>query len=390
MMIVMPIILNHKNLLSYLRELNVLPEMREQNISVDLMLSKRFKWILGWGNTSIIVKQGAIYKEYYSEALVSNEYIKSKLITDSCNLAVSMIHYSKDDSIIIYVCPPKHSILGSHSSSHKLLLSIEVAAQIGKSLRNLHKVDVAPARSLGLCTQILPYKDYLLSEVTPQTGLHSPVEILAFLRSYQEDHEFIDDVSALIGNDSHECIIHGSPKFRNIIINTSTLDTDSSNKKDLALKLIDWEMCCWGDPSYDLGSIISDYLLLWLKSIRFRSKAEIPQSLKTAGIPLDQIHAPINELVRSYLHDAVKSEEQHSNFIRKAIKYAGLCLICNILQSIENEWGFTNSDVCTLQIARSLICKTENSFTSIFGCSEEQLCNQLVRNEEKDHFSLAS
>jgi hypothetical protein len=379
-MIVMPIILNHENLLSYLRDLSLLPEMREQDISVNLMLSKKSNWILEWGNTSIVIKQGSSYKDYYSEALVVNEYIKNKLIANFCDLAAGIIHYNKDDSIIVYACPPKHSILGSHSSSHKLLLSSEVAAQIGRLLRNLHQVDVAPVESLGLQAQTFPYKDYLLSEVTPETVLHSPVEILAFLRSYQEDHEFIDNVSALIENDKRECIIHGNPKFRNIIINTSTSDEGFSNKKSHTMKLIDWEMCCWGDPSYDLGSIISDYLLLWLKSIKFRSKAEIPQSLRTASIPLNQIHIPINELIGSYFYDAVKSGEQYSS-LRKAIKYAGLCLICNILHSIENEWNFTNSDVCTLQIARSLICKTENSFTSIFGCSEEQLYIQLVRDE---------
>ncbi|MGH2413466.1 MAG: phosphotransferase family protein, partial [Microcystaceae cyanobacterium] len=39
---------------------------------------------------------------------------------------------------------------------------------------------------------------------------------------------------------------------------------DSSNN---IVRLIDWERSAWGDPAFDLGTLITSYLQIWLSSL---------------------------------------------------------------------------------------------------------------------------
>jgi Ser/Thr protein kinase RdoA (MazF antagonist) len=63
-----------------------------------------------------------------------------------------------------------------------------------------------------------------------------------------------------------EAVIHGDLKWDNCLVNVH------QNGGEL-LRLIDWESAAPGDPCWDIGSALSQYLSVWLSSIPNRASA---------------------------------------------------------------------------------------------------------------------
>jgi len=62
--------------------------------------------------------------------------------------------------------------------------------------------------------------------------------------------------------------------------------------------LIDWEACSWGDPAFDLGTLLASYLRIWLSSLIVDPTLELAESLSLAMIPLEEIQPSILALIR--------------------------------------------------------------------------------------------
>jgi hypothetical protein len=141
------------------------------------------------------------------------------------------------------------------------------------------------------------------------------------------------------------------------------------------LRLIDWERSTWGDPAFDLGTLIASYLQIWLNSLVVDPSISLEASLRIAGTPLEKLQPSLIALIRAYLNHFPITLEHYPDFLKRTIQYAGLALIQQIVGTIQHQKYFGNSSICLLQVAKSLLCRPETSFSSIFGITEAELKN---------------
>ena len=108
-------------------------------------------------------------------------------------------------------------------------------------------------------------------------------------------------------------------------------------------------------------------MLLWLSSLVISQTLTIEESLRLAATPLAQIQPSINALIVAYLDTFPEIVEDRPDFLKHVIQFAGLALIQQIQAMIQYQKSFGNMGICMLQVAKSLLCRPEESMQTVFG-----------------------
>lgn len=170
------------------------------------------------------------------------------------------------------------------------------------------------------------------------------------------------------------CLTHNDLKLANILLRKdweNGLDSD-------AIRFIDWEFCGWGDPAYDLASIIASYLEIWLDSLVASNSMDITEMLRLAVTPLEYVQPSIKQVLSVYLEKFPEILEHYPDFLRQVMKFSGLVLLEGIQTSVYNRAPFDNTGICKLQVAKTLLLHPKQSVKTICGVPESELLPQLV------------
>ncbi|MDJ0703180.1 MAG: hypothetical protein QNJ46_07870 [Leptolyngbyaceae cyanobacterium MO_188.B28] len=139
------------------------------------------------------------------------------------------------------------------------------------------------------------------------------------------------------------------------------------------VRLIDWEKFKWGDPAYDLGTLIAGYLKLWLRSLVVNTAIDVETSLRLAKTPLEQIQPSLIALTQAYFEHFPAILERRPDFFRRVLQFAGFILIKKIWIKIDCRKPFDNRGICMLQAAKTLLCHPEQSIPVVFGITASEL-----------------
>jgi Phosphotransferase enzyme family len=169
------------------------------------------------------------------------------------------------------------------------------------------------------------------------------------------------------------CLTHGDLKLDNILVNLSITDTESN-----PIRFIDWEKFFWGDPAYDLATIIECYLKIWLKSLLVSSAIDINLSLKLASTPLEAMQPSLVALITNYLAHFPQILADTPYFCQRLMQLTGYIAINKIVQHLESHIPFDNRSICTLQVAKTLLCRPQEAFAFVFGRSEAEILNGVA------------
>jgi hypothetical protein len=158
----------------------------------------------------------------------------------------------------------------------------------------------------------------------------------------------------------------------------NTLIHSRWNQLDNCLvKLIDWEACGWGDPAFDLGTMLASYLEIWLSSLVIDATLELEESLQLAMTPLEDIQPSLVALLQAYLNAFPMILDYNCDFLVRVIKFTGLALIHQIQNRIKNYKCFDNCDIYKLQLAKNILTKPEQSIVSILGVDESVIVSSI-------------
>ncbi|MDZ8104896.1 MAG: aminoglycoside phosphotransferase family protein, partial [Nostoc sp. DedQUE12a] len=123
----------------------------------------------------------------------------------------------------------------------------------------------------------------------------------------------------------------------------------------------------------------ASYLEIWLKSLVVDPTIELEESLNLALIPLEILQPSMIALIRSYLNAFPMILEYRSDFISRVLQFAGLALIHQIQNIITCRKYFSNTEICMLQVAKSLLIMPEQAVLTIFGISQSEIVNPVVK-----------
>ncbi|WP_414528484.1 phosphotransferase [Nodularia chucula] len=322
--------------------------------------------------------------EFFNEWLFHELLQQFPVIGNIATLSPLVLHFDEDNSIIVRNYLSEYSELGKFYNQNDIFPP-EIATAIGTTLAELHHATFQH-REYRNFMATAPQGQFRYSFYNPAQGLDSitpeifgkvPTEALKFYRLYQRYESLVSAIANLGYEWQPCCLTHNDLSLNNILIHSRWHHLDNC-----LVRMIDWEACGWGDPAFDLGTLIASYLRIWLSSLVVDPTIEFEESLHLAMTPLEMLQPSLQALIRAYLNAFPMILEYRSDFVVQVVKFTGLALINQIQASINYGKYFGDREICMLQFAKNLLTIPEESLVNIFGLSESEIVKPWAKIHE--------
>ncbi|NES87625.1 MAG: aminoglycoside phosphotransferase family protein [Moorea sp. SIO2B7] len=376
--------LSSSNVGDYLAQLNLCHDLKLQ---IEPVAAKNFNLLVTFSDgKKILVKQerqnqqgktaGEFQHEWRIQALLQRfpqlDYLRPFL--------PRILHFDADNSIMVFRYLDQYQDLADFYTKEKSFPTA-IASEIGTILATIHRATMKHQEygdffaQENLIPNQAPKLISNLERISPEIFGQVPADGLKFFALYQRYDSLGKAIADTGNNFTPCCLTHNDLKLNNILLHTNW--KHESN----IIRLIDWERSSWGDPGFDLGSLIASYLQIWLSSLVVSQSLSIEESLRLATTPLEQLQPAIASLTIAYLKTFPEIIEHRPDFLKRVVQFTGLALIQQIQAMIQYQKSFGNTGICMLQVAKSLLCRPEQSMSTIFG-------NAVVEMSQYFHYLL--
>ena len=154
-----------------------------------------------------------------------------------------------------------------------------------------------------------------------------------------------------------QSFIHGDLSGENILLPLSAA-------KDPIVKLVDWEFCGWGDPLWDIGTLLGQFLFQWLQSLQPIGSANLGDLLSATQIKQQDLLSALSSTWLNYCGGRGESSDMDS--LRKALRYAGVFLLNRGFAWVSCHGILNTSSYLALQVARTILTDTDTIMTALF------------------------
>jgi hypothetical protein len=385
----MAFLLSSQNVFEYLIHQGICSPENKAESKIELKPAKNFNLLITLPTSKqILIKQ----ERYNQSGKTYGEFVNEWRIHDLCcqfpDLQTLHPHLSEaldfnlQDSIIIFNYLKDYLDLADFYATGNNFYS-QIATSLGATIALIHK---STWRREDYREFLQNYQGGMnekrtdltanLDKITPEIFSWVPGDGLKFFALYQR----YDSLSKAIAHLNHTytpcCLAHNDLKLNNIL-----LSSDWQQSKDCIIRIIDWEKSNWGEPASDLGTLISSYLQIWLQSMITSKTIALEESLRLATTPLEVIQPSIAALAIAYLNHFPEILSASHNFLLRVVQFAGLALIETIQAKIQHEKVFDNSGICMLQVAKTLLCRPEQSIPTVFGMAALELTHRAIGRE---------
>jgi hypothetical protein len=388
----MTFLLSSDNIFDYLVRHKLCTLEDRSAIQVTAKEYKNFNLLANLGNKrSLLVKQerpdarqsnrNALWHEWRI-----HEFVRHFPELHNLESSISeVVHFDLENSIVVLNYFENYNDLDRfYTDRQNQFFPTAIAASLGTTLAAFHKSTLA--------SQI--YRDFLIQSPNPGDsarirtpnflrglervgpGVFSRISTdgLEFWKLYQRYESLHKSIVELCETFDPCCLTHNDLGFRNILLDLSWNDpvTEPPNTVPI-VRLIDWEFFSWGDPAYDLATVLSGYLKIWLRSLIVSSAIDIQLSLQLATTPLEKVQPSMVAILRSYVAYFPEILERYPNFLNRVMQFTGLILIKRIQGKLEQLDPFDNTSICILQVAKALLCNPKQSIFNVLGIEGAEL-----------------
>jgi Phosphotransferase enzyme family len=369
----MVFLLDRTNIWGYLADLGY--QLSPPN-RLEPIAAKNFNLlIIGADDLQLLVKQERHNKEGKAIGEFMAEWQIHQLIADFPRLqhwqycTSELLHFDRDNSILVFRYLNDYRDL-SNFYTQENIFDDRIAQKLGTVLASFHRDTYHRAiyrLALGKDrrhseTSIVKALIRNLEHLTPEIFGIVPDDGLKFYTLYQR-YDSLGQALVELGDAVRACCLtHNDLKLNNILLHNEWEQLESQ-----IVRIIDWERADWGDPAFDLGTLIASYLQMWLGSLVVSKSLSIEESLSLAITPLDRIQPSIAALVQAYLQAFPDILTDRPDFLVRVIQFAGLGLIQGIQAGVDYQKTLGNSGIAQLQVAKSLLCRPERSMLTVFG-----------------------
>jgi thiamine kinase-like enzyme len=383
----MSFLLSSENTPHYLLDSNLIAKEKFKNLQVNAGgYGKNFNLLVTLSSKQkLMVKQ----ERHFRNGETANEFINEwqfhqllhnfKELNQLLLTVSEAIHFDEECSILVYKYLHDYLDLSKFYAKENIF-PILISSTIGRTIANIHRQTLDshnyskfyqfPQKSSAYI-----YNSILnLERLSPKIFGSVPEDCLKFFVLYQRFKSLRSAIDELTQNWLFCCVTHNDLKLNNVLLHQDWQGFLQVEKQQESLiRLIDWERSAWGDPAWDLGTLVASYLQLWLNALIADPSISIEESIKLSTTPLKIVQPSIIILIKSYLQNFPEILQRCPNFLQRVIQSAGLALIESIRAQIEHQKYFGNNSIYMLQVAKGLLCCPEKSFTTIFNMTEAEL-----------------
>ena len=377
----MAFLLSSHNVANYLKGLALCTDADQDKVQIDSIPAKNSNLLVTLPNGhKYLVKQ----ERYASDGKTAGEFLNEWRIQEFLQqfpelenfraLLPVVLHFDSENSIMVSQYLDDYRDLAAFYAKENVFPSA-IASSIGTIIATIHRstYNRQEYREFFYNTNTLPINlvKYLISKmerVEPEIFGMVPPDVLKFISLYQRYDSLGQAMAELSTAFKPCCLTHNDLKVNNII-----LHVDSHKSSEKIVRLIDWERANWGDPAFDLGILINTYLVIWLNSLVISNSLTIEESLRLATIPLEKIQPSIAALTCTYLDNFPEILEHRPDFLLRVVQFTGFGLIQQVLAMMQNQASLGNTGIAILQVAKSLLCRPEQSMQTVFGSGTVEL-----------------
>lgn len=266
-------------------------------------------------------------------------------------------HYDEHESILVieYVrdsCDLREHYVRSGKFSR------EIAEEMARALAALHR------RSPETLLTVRYDRPWAASLHQPDLQLLTTVSTanVQLLKILQKYPDFSMAIQVVRDNSGESACVHFDIKADNWIVLAQR-----SRRSTSRVRLVDWELAGLGDPCWDIGSVFSDYLTLWLESIPVTGSTPPERFPELARYPLSRMHAAIGSFWRSYCRarelDAAEAEE----WLARSMNFAAIRLLQTAFEQADTSIQLTGSTVCFLQLSMNILQRPREASVHLLG-----------------------
>ena len=333
-------------------------------------------------NRKLLVKQercsydGKAAHEFFNEWKFHQLLQHFPDLSDIHSCVSELIHFDEYNLIVVYKYLDNYCDLASYYHQEHVF-PIAISTAVGTALAVLHRLTFNNQKHHDSFVRSLEEKfryqfgnpAQRLKRIGPEIFGSVPADALKFFILYQRYESLVAAITDLETYWYPCCLTHNDLKLNNILLlrEWEQLSPAAKSQDGGIVRLIDWERCAWGDPAFDLGNLLASYLGIWLSSLVVDPSIELEESLRLAAIPLEVLQPSIAALIQAYLKTFPMILEYRLDFLKRVVQFAGLALINQIDAMIHYQKTFNNTGICMLQVAKSLLCRPNQSVSTVFG-----------------------
>jgi Phosphotransferase enzyme family len=154
-----------------------------------------------------------------------------------------------------------------------------------------------------------------------------------------------------------DCLVHGDFKDDNVMVGGS-LETP-------AVAFVDWEMGGWGDPLWDVGSMVGQFLYHWATSIRRGGGRDLASLVRDAAVPFALVRSSAAAFASTYAKAAGLS--RIGDQLAKVVRFAGVFLLHRVKATMEIVCTFPHEAWNCLQVGKTLVLDPVRGARIVFG-----------------------
>jgi len=385
----MKFLLKSQNVFDYLVKQELCTQKEQDMSQVELKVAKNFNLLLSLQDgRQLLVKQerhnqeGKTAGEFLNEWRIQEFFQRFPELSHICPLLSEVIYFDAEHSVIVFNYLNDYCDLADFYAKESVFPTA-ITTAIGAILATIHRTTLARQEYQDFFSQNsrgVPIDQTFkfargLERIGPEVFGLVPADGLKFFALYQRYDSLGKAIAELATAFEACCLTHNDLKLNNILLHNdweqSISQAEQSNHS--IIRLIDWERGAWGDPAFDLGMLIASYLQIWLSSLVVGKSIDVEESLRLAMTPLEILQPSIAALTKAYFDNFPEIIERRPDFLRRVVQFSGLALIQQIQAMLQYQKSFGNTGICMLQVAKSLLCRPEQSIPTVFGMAESEL-----------------
>jgi aminoglycoside phosphotransferase (APT) family kinase protein len=237
-----------------------------------------------------------------------------------------LIAYDERENVLILESARDARDLVRHHARGRF--SCALASEAGRALALLHAIPPAALDGLPPAPHPVPTAELHRPDLaTLQTLSAGAVELIRVIQGIDELCAVLDELG---GDGPEESVIHGDIRWDNCLAVRG-----GAAHGWRRLQLIDWEDCAAGDPSFDIGGFLGEYLLAWLRSIPIADPRDPGRLLAHARIPLQRMRPAVWSFWEAYVRHSRTTAACLGARLYRATRFAALRLLTAALEEAQ-------------------------------------------------------
>ena len=184
---------------------------------------------------------------------------------------------------------------------------------------------------------------------------------LRLMEAVQSRPEFGERLDALRADWRPECLTHRDFKWDNC------LAVRGPYGRATGVRIVDWETAGVGDPAWDAGSALGDYLACWLFSIPVTGQDPPERFADLARRPLDRMRPALRALWTAYARGRRLTPVQANALLVRSTRYAAARLLQTGYEQAQMLPDLPGTTRCLLQVALNLLRRPHEGAVRLLG-----------------------